>query len=95
MMLPLLLMLLIVTAAPAGAQTVYRWVDERGAVHYAQSLEAVPERYRSQITTREFAPSAPPPAPAAPAAPAPGGPAKAPAAPARPPAAGEAKPAEK
>jgi hypothetical protein len=32
-------------ASDAGAQT-YRWLDEKGVVHYAQGLDNVPERYR-------------------------------------------------
>ncbi len=27
---------------------MYRWVDERGMVHYSEGLDNVPERYRSQ-----------------------------------------------
>lgn len=40
---PLLALLLIVT--PAAAQT-YRWVDDKGVVHYTQGRDSVPERFR-------------------------------------------------
>jgi hypothetical protein len=41
----LVLGVLVLLAADAGAQT-YRWVDEKGVVHYAQGIDNVPERYR-------------------------------------------------
>lgn len=42
--------LVCLALAPASAvgQT-YRWVDEQGAVHYAQGLDNVPERYRPLV----------------------------------------------
>ncbi|MBZ8141003.1 hypothetical protein CLD22_13965 [Rubrivivax gelatinosus] len=42
-------------AAAADASTVYRWVDDTGAVHYS---EVVPERYRD--TARPLQPPASP-----------------------------------
>jgi len=30
----------------AGAQTIYRWVDDEGTVHYSTGIESVPERFR-------------------------------------------------
>ena len=41
----LILGVLVLRPADAGAH-VYRWVDEKGVVHYAQSIDSVPERYR-------------------------------------------------
>ena len=41
----LILGILALLPADAGAQT-YRWVDEKGVVHYAQGIDSVPERYR-------------------------------------------------
>jgi len=37
--------LVLTLAGPAAAET-YRWVDDRGVVHYTQGLDSVPERYR-------------------------------------------------
>ena len=38
---------LTLLAWPPAASAAYRWVDADGNVHYAQSLDAVPERYRA------------------------------------------------
>jgi hypothetical protein len=41
---------LVLVASGAAAQvTGYRWVDERGDVHYAGRRDQVPEQYRSQL----------------------------------------------
>jgi hypothetical protein len=36
------------TPVPSQYGQLYRWVDERGTVHWTQGLDAVPERYRPQ-----------------------------------------------
>ena len=36
---------LVLRPADAAAH-VYRWIDEKGVVHYAEGIDAVPERYR-------------------------------------------------
>ena len=50
----------------AAAQEFYRWVDEKGAVHFTDNLYSVPEKYRNQIEKRNYVPTpepaAPPPA---------------------------------
>ena len=41
---------LVFVATGAAAQLVgYRWVDERGGVHYVGRRDQVPEQYRSQL----------------------------------------------
>jgi hypothetical protein len=50
------MMIIVVFAVPASGK-LYKYIDNRGIVRYADDIEAVPERYRSQIT---------PPAPAEP-----------------------------
>ena len=40
--------------APAAPQTAYRWVDERGVVHWAQSIHLVPEKYAGRAVTPDF-----------------------------------------
>src|ERR1700704_6326698 len=49
--------------SPLWAQ-IYRWVDAAGVPHYAEGLDAVPERYRPGATTLSLrnrpAPSAEP-----------------------------------
>ena len=41
----------------ASAQEFYRWVDEKGAVHFTDNLHSVPEKYRNQIERRKYTPA--------------------------------------
>lgn len=34
--------------APAAADAIYKWTDERGQMHFAQELHQVPQAYRAQ-----------------------------------------------
>ena len=34
---------------PARAKDIYRWVDEKGTVHFAEDESGVPEEYRDQL----------------------------------------------
>ena len=43
-------------------QEVYRWVDEKGTVHFADDLTLVPEKYQGQVQ-KKVAPQEPPPSP--------------------------------
>ena len=38
------------------AQELYRWVDNEGIVHFADSLHSIPEKYRREAEKRFFAP---------------------------------------
>jgi len=51
-------MVLALLPALAFAQT-YRWVDERGTVHYTEGLDSVPEPYRSKAEPLHFPKSSP------------------------------------
>jgi len=53
---------LIFYYASSLAQEVYRWVDEKGTVHFADDLTLVPERYQGQVQ-KKAAPQEPPPPP--------------------------------
>lgn len=44
----------------AFGQEVYKWVDEKGTVHFSDDLGQVPEKYRNQIQ-KETPPKEPPP----------------------------------
>jgi hypothetical protein len=44
-----LLVGLTLAASPAVAQQGYRWIDERGGIHYAGRRDQVPEQYRYQL----------------------------------------------
>ena len=47
--------------SPASAQ-VYRWVDDRGTVHYTQGLDSIPEEYRAGARVLSLSPTPAPPA---------------------------------
>jgi hypothetical protein len=48
-MLLLILMVLVLSFWEANAQEIYRWVDEKGTIHFADDFTLVPEKYRHQI----------------------------------------------
>jgi predicted aspartyl protease len=55
----------VITAVPAPGADVYRWVDERGHVHYAAGIDSVPERFRPRATRLQYQSAPPAGAPAA------------------------------
>jgi hypothetical protein len=59
--------LLCAVAVPAtGANSIYRWTDETGTIHYTQGLESVPARHRpaAVLIGHNSPPGPPEPAPA-------------------------------
>lgn len=40
-----------------SAQEVYRWVDEKGNVHFTDNSRSIPEKYRNKIEKRRFRPA--------------------------------------
>lgn len=59
----LLVLLAAFCLIPAGAtaQEFYRWVDEKGGVHFTDNFHSIPEKYRSKAEKRRApAPSAAP-----------------------------------
>ncbi len=48
----LLVIILGVLAAPCYGE-MYKWVDEKGTVHFTDDLSAIPEKYREQAETRK------------------------------------------
>jgi TonB family protein len=54
----------LASAQPGTPNTAYRYVDERGVIHWAQSLHLVPPDYAARATTPSFSdPIFPTPAP--------------------------------
>jgi len=53
---------LIFYYASTLGQEVYRWVDEKGTIHFADDLALVPEKYQGQAE-KKAAPQEPPPSP--------------------------------
>ncbi len=50
----------------AFGQEIYKWVDEKGILHFADDLALVPEKYRDQVQKRK-PPAEPSPSPSPPA----------------------------
>ena len=50
----LFLLLLLFFFSPAYAATIYRWVDGKGSVHFADDYTLVPPQYRDQVKTEEM-----------------------------------------
>jgi len=40
---------LVFAVCPTRAKDIYRWVDEKGTVHFAEDESGVPEEYRDQL----------------------------------------------
>ncbi|MDI7259950.1 MAG: DUF4124 domain-containing protein [Thermodesulfobacteriota bacterium] len=55
----------------ASAQEIYRWVDEKGIIHFADDFTLVPEKYRDQIQKRKSSEKPSPPTPRIPKRPEP------------------------
>ena len=49
-----LIMAILLFASPGRTGEVWRWVDERGVVHFTDSPDSVPEKYRKDIDHREL-----------------------------------------
>ena len=48
-----LCLLSVFSLSPVKGQEIYRWVDEKGTIHYADDLTLVPERYREYVQKRK------------------------------------------
>ncbi len=42
-------LILLPTVFPLDAKEVYKWVDEKGTVHFSEDESSIPEKYRGQI----------------------------------------------
>ncbi len=49
----LLAMIILATIVPSSYGEMYRWVDEKGTVHFTDDLSSIPEKYRQGIETRK------------------------------------------
>jgi hypothetical protein len=47
-------------ASGAGAQSFYKWVDESGETHFADSPSGIPSKYRKQVKEEQFKKRQPP-----------------------------------
>jgi clan AA aspartic protease (TIGR02281 family) len=46
------IMITVIFAAPSYAE-MYKWVDEKGAMHFTDDLSSIPEKYRQDAETRK------------------------------------------
>jgi len=49
----LIWMTLLMFSFPALGQEVYKWIDEKGTLHFTDDLTLVPEKYRDQIEKKK------------------------------------------
>ena len=49
----LISMTLLMLSFPVLGQEVYKWVDERGTLHFTDDLTLVPEKYRDQVEKKK------------------------------------------
>jgi hypothetical protein len=47
-------LILLPMAYPSEGKEVYKWVDEKGTVHFSEDESSVPERYREQIEKKSM-----------------------------------------
>jgi clan AA aspartic protease (TIGR02281 family) len=47
------LVILLAVLAPASYGEMYKWVDEKGTVHFTDDLSNIPEKYRENAETRK------------------------------------------
>jgi hypothetical protein len=52
----------VLVSSLASAQEIYRWVDEKGNIHFTDNPSLIPEKYRDQIKTEKIPTESPPPA---------------------------------
>jgi hypothetical protein len=45
---------LVLLDCPARAKDVYKWVDEKGTVHFSEDESGVPEKYRDQLEKKSL-----------------------------------------
>jgi len=48
---------MILPSPGGGQQTLYKWVDDQGTVHFTDDFYSIPLQYRSQVEQRQLAPS--------------------------------------
>jgi len=42
-------LMLLPTVCPVDAKEVYKWVDEKGTIHFSEDESSIPEKYKGQI----------------------------------------------
>jgi len=47
-------LILLLVDCPSYAKEVYKWVDEKGTVHFSEDESSVPEKYRDQLEKKSM-----------------------------------------
>jgi len=51
--IPLVIILVLAVIVPSSYGEMYKWVDEKGTVHFTDDLSNIPEKYRENAETRK------------------------------------------
>jgi hypothetical protein len=54
-------LILLLVVCPSRAKEVYKWVDEKGTVHFSEDESSVPEEYRDQLEKKSVPEESKPP----------------------------------
>jgi len=54
-------LILLLVDYPSHAKVVYKWVDEKGTVHFSEDESSVPEKYRDQLEKKSMPEESKPP----------------------------------
>jgi hypothetical protein len=54
-------LILLFVDSPSHAKDVYKWVDEKGTVHFSEDESSVPEKYRDQLEKKSLPEESKPP----------------------------------
>jgi hypothetical protein len=54
-------LILLLVVCPSRAKEVYKWVDEKGTVHFSEDESSVPEGYRDQLEKKSVEEESEPP----------------------------------
>ena len=54
-------LILLFVGCPSHAKDVYKWVDEKGTVHFSEDESSVPEKYRDQLEKKSMPEESKPP----------------------------------
>jgi hypothetical protein len=54
-------LILLLVVCPSRAKEIYKWVDDKGTVRFAEDESSVPEKYREQLEKRSVPEEAKPP----------------------------------
>lgn len=48
------ILVFLIFISPVYAQTIYKWTDEKGVIHFSDNLNGVPPAYRDRVTVEKW-----------------------------------------